>query len=137
MLSGNMGIPRTSELSCYLGHQLIHMWINNSGHNRLLQKVKRMLDGWKASCLSWAGQITLAQSMLSSMSVFHMQLQKLPSRIYKESDKSVKQCVWGLIAAKRQIHLLRWDVFCRRKERGGVGLKKSEVMNKAFLAKLA
>lgn len=35
------------------------------------------------------------------------------------------------------MHLVIWDILCRLKDRGGVGLKRAEAMNKALVAKLA
>src|SRR4051812_20583421 len=63
-LSANMGIPLTSKMGCYMGHQLVHRGRNSNSHNRLLQRVKVKLDRWKAKCLSRACRITLAQSVL-------------------------------------------------------------------------
>lgn len=95
------------------------------------------MEGWKAKCMSRAGRITLAQSILNNMTIFHMQLQRLPSKIHKELDKAVRHYIWGSSAERRKIHLINWDVVCRLKERGGLGVRKSEAMNKALLAKLA
>lgn len=69
-LGSSMGIPLTLDLGCYLGHYLVHWGKNINGYRILLQKVKDKLDGWKAKCLSRAGRITLAQSVLNNMANF-------------------------------------------------------------------
>lgn len=51
-LSSGMGIPLTKDLGFYLGHHLVHRVRNNKGHNKLLQRVRDRLDGWKTKCLS-------------------------------------------------------------------------------------
>lgn len=38
---------------------------------------------------------------------------------------------------RREIHLVGWDVMCRPKEKGGVGLRHAEATNKSLLLKLA
>lgn len=46
-----------------------------------------------------------------------------------------KMCGGG--GRERKIHLINWDMLCRPKERGDVGLKKVVAMNKALLSKFA
>lgn len=48
----------------------------------------------------------------------------------------MKRSVWGAGEQKRSIHWVSWEVLCSPKKMGGVGLKKAEIMNMAFLAKL-
>lgn len=72
-----------------------------SGNNRLhhkefLQRVQNKVDGWKLRCLSRAGGLTLAQSILGSLPIFHMQLERLPAWVHRELDKAMRKCVWRL-----------------------------------------
>lgn len=60
----------------------------------------------------------------------------MSKRMHKELDKAIRQCIWGSSVTKRHIHLLRWDSLCRPMEKGVAGLRHSEGMNKALLAKL-
>lgn len=136
-LSSIIGIPRTSELGCYLGHQVVHKGWNERAQTLLIDKVRKRLEGWKSKCLSRAGRVTLAKSVLNSMGKFQMQFQRLPSRVHRKLDKNVRQCVWGEIDGRRKIHLVAWDVLCRAKEQGYVGLKRAEAMNKSLIVKLA
>lgn len=66
-----------------------------------------------------------------------MQLQRMPGKVHKAMDKLVRACVWGKGEGKKGVHLVGWDVLCKMKERGGLGLKRADEMNKALLAKLA
>lgn len=75
--------------------------------------------------------------VINTMAFYPMQVQKLPSSVHKALDKCVRCCVWGSSEEKRAMHLVSWDVLCRPKERGEVGLRKADIMNKALLAKLA
>lgn len=94
-LSSGLGVPVTQDLGCYLGHHFITKGRSNEGHAQLLQRVRDGLQGWKILCLSQVDRLTLAKSMLDGMSVFHMQLQRLPTKIHKELDKAVRQYIWG------------------------------------------
>lgn len=76
--SENLGIPRTREMGRYLGHQVVHQERNKKAHEMILQKVRNKLDGWKSKTLSRSRRITLAQSVISNMANFQMQVQRLP-----------------------------------------------------------
>lgn len=50
-------------------------------------------------------------------------------------DQLNRDFLWGDTDQKRKIHLTGWDMICRPKSNGGLGINKSEDMNKAMLAK--
>lgn len=106
------------DIGRYPGHRLIHKRRGGYDFDDILQKVRDRFDGWKTKVLSRAARLTLAQSMLSNMGAFHMQLQRLPRRVHKEFDKAIKSCVWGSTATCKKIHLLNWDVLCSPKSVG-------------------
>lgn len=83
-LSTQLGIPLTEDLGRYLGYHLIRNRRNNSHRATLLEKVKGKLGGWKSTCLSRIGRLTLAKSVISSMAVFHMQCQRLSVKTHKD-----------------------------------------------------
>lgn len=78
-LSDFLGIPLTECLGKYLGHRVIHRGMNVVGHKELIERVHGRLEGWKIKFLSRAGRLMLAQSVLSSLPIFQVQLEKLPS----------------------------------------------------------
>lgn len=131
-----MGIPKTDDLGRYLGHRLVHKGRSGYDFSDILQKVRYKLNGWKTLVLSRAARLTLAQSVLSNMGIFHMQLQRLPRRVHMELDKAIKNCVRGSTTTCKEVHLLNWNVLCSPKEEGEAGLMKAEDMNKALLIKL-
>lgn len=88
-LSKEFGVPLTKDLGVHLGHQLVHQGINHKLHSRLLERMRGRLKGWKSKNLSRAGRITLAKSVLNSVPVFFMQLERLPVKIHKEIDNLV------------------------------------------------
>lgn len=136
-LSELMGIPITAKLGKYLGHHVRHHGRNGEGHKELVERVNGRLEGWKTRCLSRAGRIMLAKSVMSSLPIFQMQLERLPTWVHKALDRAVRNCVWGGLGGKRGIHLLRWEILTKPKERGGVNLKTAREMNWALMAKLA
>lgn len=83
--------------------------------------MKDKLAGWKTRCLSCAGRLTLAQSVLSNMAAFHMQLQRLPTRIHNELDKAIDNGIWGSSISNKKVHLRNRDILCRPIVCGGAG----------------
>lgn len=65
-----------------------------------------------------------------------MQIALLPALITREMDKTIRRCVWGSNEGQWKIHLVNWETLCKSKEDGGIGLRRSEDMNNAILARL-
>lgn len=99
--------------------------------------MKDILEGWKTKVLSRARRVTLVKSVLNSIPMFYMQLEKFPANVHKEIDKMVRRCVWGEMGDRRRLHPISWDSFCKPKELGSVGLRKSAWMNQDLVAKLS
>lgn len=136
-LSLVLGVSLTKKLEKYLGHHIAVDGRNKKRHKDLLPRIKNRVDGCKLKCLLRAGRITLAQSVLASISIFNMQLECLLAWVHKEMDKSVRKCVWGSSSGDRGVHLLSWEELCKPKKTGGVNLRSAEDVNCALLAKLA
>ncbi|KAL5792680.1 hypothetical protein ACOSP7_001274 [Xanthoceras sorbifolium] len=64
-----------------------------------------------------------------------MQSIKLPSEICCKLDKINRNFLWGHTMDKKSVHLVNWDMVCRPKIQGGLGIKKMKMMNQALLAK--
>ncbi|KAL4329123.1 hypothetical protein AHAS_Ahas13G0268600 [Arachis hypogaea] len=102
----------------------------------LIDKVAGKLKGWKSSCLSFAGQITLAKSVISPSMNFDMMHMKIPKGICYEIEKMQRKFVWGGDMENRKFHAVNWNTLCQPKYLGGLGFKKLETMNVAFLLKI-
>lgn len=61
---------------------------------------------------------------------------KLPVRITKAIDKTIRDFVWGP-PIRKKMHLVNWATVTRKKDQGGLGLHRFETRNKAILASLA
>ncbi|RVW74598.1 Transposon TX1 uncharacterized 149 kDa protein [Vitis vinifera] len=70
------------------------------------ERVRRRLALWKCQYISKGGRITLIKSMMASMPIYQMSFFRIPK-----------------------------EVVCADKEKGGLGLKKLALLNKALLGK--
>ena len=93
----------------------------------------RRLDGWKEACLSFGGRITLIQSCSSHIPSNFLSLFRIPSLVAKRLEKLQRNFLWSGTGVGKKDHLLNWEVVCRLKEQGGLGLRKISLRNRALL----
>ncbi|KAH9769016.1 reverse transcriptase domain-containing protein [Citrus sinensis] len=79
LIGDALGFSATKDLGCYLGMPLIHSRVNKVTYQSILDKVDMRLTGWNAAHLSFAGRVTLAQSVIQAMPMYAMQTTLLPS----------------------------------------------------------
>lgn len=115
--------------------RIIHSRVSASTYANLVDKVQSRLASWKSKTLNMAGRLTLIQSVASSIPVYAMQTAKLPISICDSLDRLNRNFLWGDTDQQRKVHLTNWDMVCRPKCFGGLGIKKSTDMNKAMVAK--
>lgn len=58
--------------------------------SHLLQKLEAYLAGWKTHQLSFAGRVTLAKSVLSTLSNHLMQYVYIPKSVCDSFDKMIR-----------------------------------------------
>jgi hypothetical protein len=103
--------------------------------NTLVEKNKKKLAIWKGGSMSIAGRLTLINSSLSSAFIYHMPMYLLPQTITQQLDKQRRTFFWQGGGTKRKYHLVKWEVICKNKKKGGVGVKDIRKMNLSLLCK--
>ena len=100
----------------------------------LVEKSLKKLDVWKGSSLSIAGRSTLIGSSLNNSPIYHMSVYLLPKTIIKRLDK-VRTFFWQGGGTKKKYHLVKWEIICKSKKQGGLGIKDLRRMNISLLCK--
>ncbi|KAL8142510.1 hypothetical protein V2J09_015542 [Rumex salicifolius] len=137
-----LSMPSSEEFVYYLGVPMATGRMSRECYSVLLDKVSKRLQGWKARSLSLAGRVTLATSVLSSLSLYTMQTSYIPRIVCDDIDKMIKGFVWGTTSERRRVHLLSWDVHLlswdktEPKQNGDLGPCPMREINSATLAKL-
>ena len=101
----------------------------------LIEKNEKKLTAWKGSSLSIAARATLINSSLSNSFIYHMSIYLLPKTIVKALDKQRRTFFWQGGGTKKKYHLVKWDVICFSKRKGGLGVKDIFKMNISLLCK--
>ena len=66
-----------------------------------------------------------------------MQCFQLPTKVTNQLDRINREFFWKKSDSERGLKLIAWDKVCRPKTLGGLGLRKTGAINKAFQGKLA
>ncbi|GKV21933.1 hypothetical protein SLEP1_g31856 [Rubroshorea leprosula] len=110
-------------------HRRLKMW------QPLLDSVRKKLSSWKGRYLSQGGRITLINSVLSSLPVFLMSVYLIPKGTLNLIDQIRRNFLWGGEGAERKINWVKWDMICKDKEYGGLGVKDLKKFNLALMGK--
>ena len=66
-----------------------------------------------------------------------MQSTFLGQSSYNEIDKIRRSFIWNGSGDQKKVSLVPWDIVCKEKNEGGLGLRSARLMNKSFFIKLA
>ncbi|CAL1412482.1 unnamed protein product [Linum trigynum] len=85
--------------------------------------------------LSLAGRLTVASSVTSSIPVYHMNTELIPSVVCKGIYKINRDFIWGDEENQPKMHLVAWKKMTFPKSQGGAGLGSLRQANLEMLAK--
>lgn len=119
----------------YLGVKVGHSPRSISMWKELLVMLKRRLSIWKGRHLSLAGRVILINSVLSAIPIYTLSFYKVPKNILNEIKSTQANFLWNGGDNKRVIHWVSWDMVCKDRAEGGLGIKNVEILNVTFLSK--
>ena len=90
---------------------------------------------WKRLYISKGGRITLIRSTLASLPINIVSLSPIPRSVRVRIEQIQRNFLLGGGALERRFYLVKWEVVCLDKKRGGLGIKKLSTFNKAHLRK--
>lgn len=102
----------------------------------LVDNIERRLSGM-ALWMSYGGRIECINSALSSLLSFAMCVLKIPDKLFDLFDRSRRNCLWRKVVDRdaRAHSLAAWQLVCRPKKKGGLGVLDLKVQNHALLLK--
>jgi hypothetical protein len=119
----------------YLGIPMHHRQLLNSQWSKVEERFQKKLSCWKAKYLSYGGRLVLLNSVLSSLPMFMMSFFEIPKGVLKNLDHFRSSFYWQGSSDKHKYRLAKWDILCRPKDQGGLGILDLQLQNKCLLAK--
>jgi hypothetical protein len=119
----------------YLGIPMHHRQLLNSEWKKVEECFEQKLSCWKAKYLSYGGKLVLLNSVLSSLPMFMMSFFEIPKGVIKNLDHYRSRFFWQGSSQKHRYRLAKWDILCRPKDQGGLGILDLQLQNKCLLAK--
>lgn len=85
--------------------------------------------------MSYGGRLILINSVLASMPMFLLYFFEVLVGVRKRLDFYRSRFFWQSDETKRKYQLAKWDIICRPKDQGDLGIENLEVKNICLLSK--
>ncbi|RVW91856.1 putative ribonuclease H protein [Vitis vinifera] len=69
------------------------------------------------------------------MPIYQMSIFRMPKMVARRLEKVQRDFLWGRGNMEGKTHLVNWEVVCTDKAKGGLGIRKLALLNKALLGK--
>nr|GEY38202.1 RNA-directed DNA polymerase, eukaryota [Tanacetum cinerariifolium] len=119
----------------YLGTKVGGSMSRVQAWQEIVEKVKSRLSNWKMKTLSIGGRSTLLKSVLGSISVFHMSLFKVPSKVLNHLESIRMQFFNGQNLGSRKASWVKWHNVLADKKRDGLGVSSLFSLNRGLMLK--
>jgi hypothetical protein len=101
----------------------------------LTDRAERRLTA-SASFLSYGDTLILVNPVLSSMPIHYLCTLDIPDGVVDVIDKARRNCLWRKRKDDEKVHsLASWDMICKPKNKGGLGIINLKIQNKCLMMK--
>jgi hypothetical protein len=115
----------------YLGIPMHHRQLLNAQWSKVEERFQKKLSYWKAKYLSYGGCLVLLNSVLSSLPMYIMSFFEIPKGVLKNLDHFQSRFFWQVSSDKHKYRLAKWDILCRPKDQGGLGILDLQLQKNA------
>ncbi|PKU79528.1 Putative ribonuclease H protein [Dendrobium catenatum] len=96
-----------------------------------------MLGVWGGKLISLARRISLVKSVLLSYPSFHSTNSLVPKQVLYEIDKLCRGFIWNKCDGNVGLHYFSWDLLCKPRRWGGLGISSCSIKDGPLRAKHA
>jgi hypothetical protein len=93
------------------------------------------LGSWIGKLLSYGDILILINSVLTSLPMLLLSFFEIPVEVRKRLDYFRSRFFWQRDGHKRKYRLAKWNIICRPKDQGGLGIEVLDLKNKCLLSK--
>jgi hypothetical protein len=119
----------------YLGIPIHYRKLLNKEWKTVEDRFDGKLGAWVAKMLSYGDRLVLINSVLTSLPMFMLSFFDIPKGVRKRLDYYRSRFFWQSNQQKRKYRLTKWNIVCRPKDQGGLGIEVLEIKNKCLLSK--
>lgn len=101
----------------------------------ILDKLHAKISNWAFRALNIAGRIVLVKSVLQAIPIYSLSIMAAPLRVCAKIREIIRNFIWRGSDQKKKWALVSWEQLTKRKERGGLGLRDPETLNRVLGAK--
>jgi len=119
----------------YLGIPLSPNKLTRQECQQLVEKITNRIRGWNRNKLSYAGRIRLTNAVLMNMHIYWSSIIILPEAVIQQVIQMCRSFLWRGDATSTRSPLVAWDILCKPKSKGGLGIKQIEARSIAVVDK--
>ncbi|KAL8523489.1 hypothetical protein ACS0TY_013448 [Phlomoides rotata] len=94
----------------------------------MVNKIRNRLLKWNGKHISFTGQITLIQTVLSVITIYCLSFYRIPLKTIREITHIQREFLWGGVGggggsvSHGKTHWVNWRDICKEKSSGGLGI---------------
>ncbi|KAM6547870.1 hypothetical protein CsatB_019546 [Cannabis sativa] len=129
------GFSRQEMPFTYLGIPICGKKISGKECDILAERMTARIKTWSSRNLSFAGRITLINSVLIAIQAYWSQIMILPKKVLRSIEAICRAFLWKGNSMFQGAGSVAWHSICQPKAGGGLGIKDLETWNKAAISK--
>jgi hypothetical protein len=119
----------------YLGIPIHFRKLRNGEWKPVEDRFEKKLSSWIGKMLSYGDRLVLINSVLTSLPMFMLSFLEIPKGVRKRLDFFRSRFFWQSDGHKKKYRLTKWNIICRPKDQGGLGIEVLDIKNKSLLSK--
>ena len=123
-------------MDTYLGLPLTTKEVTNDFWNPIVERIQRKLAGWKGKILNTARKLQLLSVALQGILIYFLSPFKINQNMAEKIERIQQNFLWSGIEEKNKLSLVNWEELCKPKNKGVLGVRRLQDLNKALLRKI-